>query len=100
MVFGHDVKSTISFSGAGHSTNQSLLSSLMLVFNGEATNTSLIVFSLTRSGLEPTIYRLEASTLINTPLMLFDVTANQKGFELTINNGSRYDIAENLLWWH
>jgi len=100
MVFGHDVKSTILFSGAGHSATQSLLSSLMLVFNGEATNTSLIVFSLTRSGLEPTIYRLEASTLINTPLMLFDVTANQRGFKLTINNGSRYDIAENLLWWH
>ena len=57
MVFGHDVKSTILFSGTGHSANQSLLSSLMFVFNGEATNTSLIVFSLTLSELEPTIYQ-------------------------------------------
>ena len=29
------------------------------MLNGEATNTNLIVFGLTRSGLEPTIYRTQ-----------------------------------------
>jgi hypothetical protein len=28
------------------------------VFSGEATNTNIIVFGLTRQGLEPTIYRI------------------------------------------
>jgi len=32
--------------------------------SGETTNTNCIVFGLTRSGLEPTIYTIEASTLI------------------------------------
>ena len=33
------------------------LSLLCCVLSGEATNINLIVFDLTRSGLEPTIYR-------------------------------------------
>ena len=32
--------------------------------SGETTNTNFIVFGLPRSGLEPTIYTIEASTLI------------------------------------
>ena len=35
------------------------LSSLCYVLNGEATNINLIVSGLTRSGLEPTIYRTQ-----------------------------------------
>ena len=36
-----------------------VLSPECCVLNGEATNTNLIVFGLTRSGLEPTIYRTQ-----------------------------------------
>ena len=40
------------------------------MLSGEATNTKLIVFGLTRSGLEPTIYgALERSTPTITPQM-------------------------------
>ena len=35
----------------------SLSSFSLMLISGEATNTNLIVFGLTRSGLKPTIYR-------------------------------------------
>ena len=37
------------------------------MLSGKATNTNFMVFGLTRSGLEPTIYALEASKLTITP---------------------------------
>ena len=50
-------------------TSQNLLFQLKAVYFWEAMNTNCIVFGLTRSGLEPTIYALEASTLTNDPVI-------------------------------
>jgi hypothetical protein len=41
------------------------------VLSREATNTNSIVSGFTRSGLEPTIYRIRGSTLTITPPMRF-----------------------------
>ena len=50
-------------------TSQNLLFQLKAVYFWEAMHTNCIVFGLTRSGLEPTIYALEASTLTNDPVI-------------------------------
>ena len=54
-----------------HSQQVSVLSPECCVLSGEVTNTNFIVFGLTRSVPELTIYRTRASTLTITPPMRF-----------------------------
>ena len=67
------------------------LSAYCCVLSGEATNTNVIVFGCTRSGIEPTIYALKASTFtITSPILLYALLK----YKLRIKRTNAYTLSK------
>ena len=71
---------------------------------GEVTNTNVIVFSLTRSGLEPTIYHKRANryttdvVIINQQKQKENTNTRRTTLQWKIDNNGTHNLCWNDYW--